>query len=197
MACGTGKTLTALWAVEQLRARRVLVLLPSLSLVRQTLASWYTHGKQAPPYKVVCSDESVHRGEDGDELVARASELPYPVTTDPEEIASFLSGDGPRYVFSTYHSSPQIAAAYRKRRTLPPLDLIVADEAHRIAGAPDAAFATVLDDDAIKAKRRVFMTATPRCSSAPRRREAALLDDEHECEPAAERIMARAALKSR
>ena len=109
MACGTGKTLTALWSAEALKAQRVLVLVPSLSLVRQTLASWYAHGKHAPPYKVVCSDESVHRGEDGDELVRTTSELPYPVTTDAREVAAFLRGDGHRYVFSTYHSSPVIA----------------------------------------------------------------------------------------
>jgi predicted helicase len=36
MACGTGKTLVALWAVEQLQPKTVLVLLPSLTLLQQT-----------------------------------------------------------------------------------------------------------------------------------------------------------------
>ena len=142
MACGTGKTLTALWSAEALKDRRVLVTVPSLSLVRQTLAAWYAHGRRAPPYQVVCSDESVHKGEDGDELVTTTSELPYPVTTNSREVAGFLRGRGRRYVFSTYHSSPVIAAAFASRRAPLPFDLIIADEAHRVAGAPDAAFAT-------------------------------------------------------
>ena len=33
MACGTGKTLTALWLAERLDARRILVLVPSLALL--------------------------------------------------------------------------------------------------------------------------------------------------------------------
>ena len=129
MACGTGKTLTALWIAEALNAKRVLVLVPSLSLVRQTLTSWYAHGAHSPPYQVVCSDESVHRGEDGDALVETTSELPFPVTTDSDEIASFVRGAGHRYVFSTYHSSPQIAAAFKAHPELPPFDLIIADGA--------------------------------------------------------------------
>ncbi len=162
MACGTGKTLTALWIAEALKAQRVLVLLPSLSLVRQTLCSWYAHGSRTPPYQVVCSDVSVRKGEDGDELVSTTSELPYPVTTNSREVAAFMRGNGHRYVFSTYHSSPAIAGAFASDRRLAPFDLIVADEAHRVAGAVEAAFATVLDATSIKAKRRLFMTATPR-----------------------------------
>jgi Type III restriction enzyme, res subunit len=37
MACGTGKTLTALFIKEKLAAQRTLVLVPSLSLLAQTL----------------------------------------------------------------------------------------------------------------------------------------------------------------
>jgi predicted helicase len=45
---------------------------------------------------------------------------------------------------------------------VPAFDLVVADEAHRIAGPVSSDFATVLDQTAIKARRRLFMTATPR-----------------------------------
>lgn len=178
MACGTGKTLTALWTSETLKARRVLVLVPSLSLVRQTLKEWYTHGKHTPPYLVVCSDQSVQGGEELDELVSKTSEIGVPTTTDPTEVAAFLKGRGHRYVFSTYHSSPQIAAAFKKHRNLPGFDLILGDEAHRIAGSPDAAFSTVLDTGSIKAKRRLFMTATPRYVTGRLKREAAAQDIE-------------------
>ena len=40
MACGTGKTLTALFINEKLAAQRTLVLVPSLSLLAQTLREW-------------------------------------------------------------------------------------------------------------------------------------------------------------
>ena len=40
MACGTGKTLAALFIDEKLAAERTLVLVPSLSLLAQTLREW-------------------------------------------------------------------------------------------------------------------------------------------------------------
>ena len=40
MACGTGKTLVTLWAAEESSAKSVLVLVPSLALIRQTLHEW-------------------------------------------------------------------------------------------------------------------------------------------------------------
>jgi predicted helicase len=71
-----------------------------------------------------------------------------------------MSGDGASVVFSTYQSSPQIAAA--QASGAPRFDLVIADEAHHCAGKIDSAFATVLDADSLKATRRLFMTATPR-----------------------------------
>src|SRR5581483_8208174 len=124
-------------------------------------------------YLAVCSDESVVRG---DEFVAHTSELGLPVTTDPKAIAAFLRRRGRRVVFATYQSSPQIAAAY-KRRT-PHFDLAIADEAHRTAGRVSSEFATILDADQIKARRRLFMTATPRIYTPRVRREAGQLDVE-------------------
>jgi predicted helicase len=40
MACGSGKTLVALWAAEQETPKTVLVLVPSLTLLQQTLREW-------------------------------------------------------------------------------------------------------------------------------------------------------------
>lgn len=160
MACGTGKTLTALFVNEELSAERTLVLVPSLSLLKQTMQVWTIN--RNTPFKAlpVCSDQTVGSPEDA--AVAHASELGVPVTTDPSEIASFLRRrSGPRVVFSTYQSSPQIAAAFALGR-VPAFDLVIADEAHRIAGPVSSAFATVLDDAAIRARRRLYMTATPR-----------------------------------
>ena len=161
MACGTGKTLTSLFIKEKLDAERTLVLVPSLSLLKQTMQVWRVNAKVLFEALPVCSDETVGlSGEDA--AVAHTSELGVPVTTDPHDIAAFLRRrSGPRVVFSTYQSSPQIAAAFALGR-VPAFDMVIADEAHRCAGSASTDFATVLDPSKIKAKRRLFMTATPR-----------------------------------
>ncbi|MDA2992373.1 MAG: Helicase associated domain protein, partial [Actinomycetota bacterium] len=160
MACGTGKTLTSLFIKEKLDAERTLVLLPSLSLLKQTLAVWHANAAQPFDFKAVCSDQTVVAADD--EPVAHTAELGIPVTTDPAEIAEFLQRrSGPRVVFSTYQSSPQIEAAFTLGR-IPQFDIAIADESHRVAGDESTVFATILNDCAIKAKRRLFMTATPR-----------------------------------
>ncbi len=123
----------------------------------------------------VCSDETVA---EPDAVVANTSDLGFPVTTDPEEIATFLRRrSGPRVVFATYQSSPQIATAFRLGR-VPSFDLVIADEAHRCAGRVSSDFATILDSEAIKARRRLFMTATPRYFTGRVVREATEADFE-------------------
>ena len=81
MACGTGKTLAAMWISERLDAKRTLILVPSLSLLAQTLREWSANASKPFDYLAVCSDETV-AGED--EFVPHTSELGLPVTTDPE-----------------------------------------------------------------------------------------------------------------
>ena len=161
MACGTGKTLTSLFIKEKFAAERVLVLVPSLSLLKQTMQVWRVNARVPFEALPVCSDETVERSED-DAAVGHTSELGVPVTTDPADIAVFLRRrSGPRVLFSTYQSSPQIAEAFTLGR-VPAFDLVIADEAHRCAGSASSDFATVIDPSEIKAKRRLFMTATPR-----------------------------------
>jgi superfamily II DNA or RNA helicase len=159
MACGTGKTLAALFIHERLAAKRTLVLVPSLSLLAQTLREWRANKRVEFDFLPVCSDDTVT---DSDAVVAHTSDLGLPATTDPERIAEFLRRrSGPRVVFATYQSSPEIAIAFRLGR-VPAFDLVIADEAHRCAARVSSDFATVLDSEAIKARRRLFMTATPR-----------------------------------
>jgi len=161
MACGTGKTLTALFITEKLEAARTLVLVPSLSLLKQTLNVWRANCTTEFASLPVCSDDTVAQTDD-DAAVAHTSDLGVPVTTNSKEIAAFLrQRSGPRVVFATYQSSPQIAEAVALGR-MPAFDLVIADEAHRCAGPVSSDFATVLDPVEIKAKRRLFMTATPR-----------------------------------
>lgn len=173
MACGTGKTLAAMWIGERLDSTRTLILVPSLSLLSQTLREWSANATKPFDYLAVCSDETVT---DQDQFVAHTSELGLPVTTDPELIAAFLRRRGRRVVFATYQSSPQIAAAFKGRT--PRFDLAIADEAHRCAGRVGTEFTTILDPESIAARRRLFMTATPRYYTPRVRREAGELDVE-------------------
>ncbi|AQT81508.1 helicase [Mycolicibacterium litorale] len=161
MACGTGKTLTALFVAEELEAKRTLVLVPSLSLLKQTLNVWRANCITEFASLPVCSDDTVAKSDD-DVALSHTSDLGVPVTTDAEEIAAFLrQRSGSRVVLATYQSSPQIAEAFTLGR-VPGFDLVIADEAHRCAGRVSSDFATILDPAAIRAKRRLFMTATPR-----------------------------------
>ena len=170
MACGTGKTLTALWIAEALNSDTVLVLLPSLLLLSKTLAEWLTHSKEPFSYLPVCSDDTVAKSEDT--IALSTSELSFPSTTDTDSIAKFLKSSGRKIIFSTYQSSQKIAEAFQVM-DLKPLDLIIADEAHRCAGKVGSAYLTVLDNDQIPAAKRLFMTATPRIFQAHFQKQAA------------------------
>lgn len=178
MACGTGKTLVGMWVHERLRARRTLVLVPSLSLLSQTLREWAANSSMPFYFQAVCSDESV-----ADKMVSSTSSLGVPTTTSPDEIASFLDGDGVRVMFATYQSSERVSQAVAAAGAA--FDLVIADEAHRTAGRNVGHFATVLDSERLPAQRRVFMTATPRYYTRRIRRTAedegitvASMDDE-------------------
>jgi len=158
MACGTGKTLVALWAAERSQATRVLVLVPSLALVRQLLHEWLrqTSWKNLS-YLCVCSDSTVVRGDDS--LVVHQSDLDFPVTTDPESVRRFLSREvsGVKVVFSTYQSASVVAEGMEK-----PFELGIFDEAHKTAGREGTRFSFALDDANLAIKKRLFFTATPR-----------------------------------
>ena len=157
MACGTGKTFTTLWIKEALEADTTLVLLPSLSLLSQTMREWAWAGNANFDILNVCSDKSVgKKTEDMD-----PADAPFPVTSEVEEIAAFLKTPNPKVIFCTYQSSDLIAQA-QLDHAVPTLDLAIADEAHRCAGKADAGFATILDGNKIRASKRLFTTATPR-----------------------------------
>ena len=172
MACGTGKTMVSLWVWEALEAPTALVVLPSISLLAQTVREWCANARTAFDFLAVCSDESVT---DSDLIVRSASELPFATTTDATEIAAFLEAeaDGRRVLFSTYQSTPRVAEALAVAGKS--IDLVIADEAHRCAGRVDGGFSTILKDEEIP-HRRLFMTATPRylAGASSRRRRIAM-----------------------
>jgi superfamily II DNA or RNA helicase len=161
MACGTGKTLISLWAAEQVSPKRVLVLLPSLALLRQTLHEWarFTSLGDQFNYLCVCSDPTVSRGIDV--LVTRPEDNDFPVSTDAEEVKRFLSQDtdGVQVVFSTYQSAQVVAAGVGKNVSF---DVGIFDEAHKTAGRKGSKFGFALSDENIRISKRLFFTATPR-----------------------------------
>lgn len=164
MACGTGKTFTTLWIKERLGVESTLVLLPSLGLLSQTLHEWTLAANEEFQVLCVCSDESVGR-RGSDEVVHSIADLAFPVTSNAVEIRAFLSGSGKKVIFSTYQSSPLIAEA-QSDVAVPAFDLAIADEAHRCAGKVSGDFSTILNGEKIRAKKRLFTTATPRTYSS-------------------------------
>ena len=158
-ACGTGKTLIALWLAERMDARCILVLVPSLALLAQTLREWLHETSWASlDYRCVCSDKTVDTA--NDELIVRPSDVPFRVSTDSSDVRAFLTNDfkGVKLLFSTYQSSAVVEEAAQGLR----FDLAIFDEAHKTAGREGIKFAVALRDEAIAAERRLFMTATPR-----------------------------------
>lgn len=162
-ACGTGKTLTALWITEKMNCNTVLFLAPSLALIKQTLEVWADQSKFPFSYLCVCSDRTVSSQieDDGD---INISELNVPVTTNISEIVDYLKAKKniKKYIFSTYQSLAVLADAMKYTNVFT-FDLAIFDEAHRTAGAKETAlFGLALDNKTISSKKRLFMTATER-----------------------------------
>lgn len=160
MACGTGKTLVALWVAERSQATTILVLLPSLALVRQTLHEWL-HETRWPSlaYLCVCSDPTVTS--DVDSLSVTQTDLDFEVNTDSKTVRAFLDADfqGTRLVFCTYQSAHIVAAAMGDGEAF---DLGIFDEAHKTAGRVGVRFAFAVADRNLLIRKRLFLTATPR-----------------------------------
>lgn len=160
MACGTGKTLVALWVAERMQASRILVLVPSLALLRQILHEWLRETSlPSLAYLCVCSDPTV---KDGLDSVAMAqSDLDFQVSTDAGSVRDFLDASfaGTRIVFSTYQSAHVVGAALKPGEAF---DLAVFDEAHKTAGREGRNYAFALEDANLPIRKRLFFTATPR-----------------------------------
>ncbi|EMO65902.1 type III restriction enzyme, res subunit [Leptospira kirschneri str. 200803703] len=174
MACGTGKTFTSLKIAERMtgKGKRILFLVPSLSLLSQALSEWTQESEISLHSFAVCSDSEIgkKRKKDDDAVETFAHELQYPATTQPERLAIEMKkrhdDEHMSVVFSTYHSIDVISLA-QKNHELEKFDLIICDEAHRTTGATfegedESAFVKVHDAKFIKADKRLYMTATPR-----------------------------------
>ena len=173
MACGTGKTFTALKIAEEMagKGKNVLFLVPSLALLSQTLTEW-TQESDTPLHSfAVCSDNDVGKLKNSDDLIqTQIHELQYPATTNASGLIRAVkckkAENAMTVIFSTYHSIDVIHQA--QKMGLPEFDLVICDEAHRTTGASfsdddkESAFVRIHNNDYIQAKKRLYMTATPR-----------------------------------
>jgi superfamily II DNA or RNA helicase len=159
LPCGTGKTLLGQRLADRQTAQRrdaILVVVPTVALLAQTLKAWTRHSTHGLAAFVFCHDTTLGAGD-----------VAVPVSTSPAALADWVARTqrgpaGPQpVVFATYQSSPRVAAAHRDH-ALGVWGAIVADEAHCCAGQFEAAFATVVDNDKVPAHSRIFLTATPR-----------------------------------
>ncbi len=175
MACGTGKTYTSLKIMEALDPKITLFLAPSIALLSQTFRE-YAQEKSDPFYaSIVCSDDKVGQSKNEDNDDIKFSELPIKPSTRLEDILSVhekAQKENKRFIiFSTYQSALRIKEA--QEAGLGEIDLIICDEAHRTVGAMYSsnerddknAFTLCHSDKNIKAKKRLYMTATPKVYS--------------------------------
>jgi len=200
MACGTGKTLVALWVAEHIAnvggmtelgsvglvtpcappvnegvlvhpdgahgvtrpttAAKILVLLPSLALLRQTLHEWLRETSlPSLAYLCVCSDATVKEGLDA--LTTAQSDLDFEVSTNSASVRAFLNSSfaGTKIIFCTYQSATVVGEAMQAGEIF---DLGIFDEAHKTAGREARNFAFALEDKNLPIRKRLFVTATPR-----------------------------------
>jgi len=178
MACGTGKTYTALKIAEKETGAKglILVLVPSIALMGQTLTEWSYDASESINAICICSDTEVSKkkGNNDDIDTTSAINLALPASTNVDNILRQFGyqkktgNNGLIVVFSTYQSIEVISEAQKKLGTI--FDLIVCDEAHRttgvtLAGENESAFVKVHNNEFLKAKKRLYMTATPRIFS--------------------------------
>jgi superfamily II DNA or RNA helicase len=164
MPCGTGKSLTAWFLAQALGSKRIVIAVPSLSLVKQTLKVWSRESAAndiAVDWICVCSDETAGRA-DQDDVVVHRQDIAVPCLTSTDKIAEWLKAKhkGLTVVFTTYQSGDVLATAARKAKFT--FDLGIMDEAHKTVGDSDKQFSILLHDHNIEISQRVFMTATER-----------------------------------
>jgi predicted helicase len=193
MACGTGKTFNSLRIAENETNGKglILFLVPSIALLGQTLREWSSDANELINAICICSDPEISRkktkNDDSDSF--SVVDLALPASTNTNDIIHQFNhfrangNSGMTVVFSTYQSIEVIARAQKEiiKNGFGEFDLIICDEAHRttgvsLAGEDESAFTKVHDNNFIKAKKRLYMTATPRLYSDDTKSKAAQAD---------------------
>ncbi len=178
MACGTGKTFTSLKIAEKETNSNgiVLFLVPSIALLGQTLREWSAQSDLPIHPICICSDSKSTQDRESDGSIV---DLALPASTDVKSIArQYLAAKmaqekngGMIVVFSTYQSIDVISQAQmqinRQDKDSCIFDLVICDEAHRTTGVilsdkEESYFTKIHDNAWIQAKKRLYMTATPR-----------------------------------
>ena len=222
LPCGTGKSFIALKVAEENVGvgKTVLYLVPSISLMGQMMREWSRHRSIEHQYVGICSDVSTGKDPDGNEegyVRGAFSELYMPVTTNLEKISDALAQPVPkekmRVVFSTYQSTIKLVEALKSNSLRNfSFDLAICDEAHRTTGVEASAqtqkkatkrFQLIHENKNVSAKKRLYMTATPRVFAENVRRRMAekafdgqsySMDDEETFGPEAYRMSFAAAI---
>lgn len=197
MACGTGKTFNSLRIAERETDGKgfVLFLVPSISLLGQTLRAWSADANEPINAVCICSDPKVSkkRIQNEDTDLTSVIDLALPASTNVNDIVrqfrlihdSPSKQEGMTVVFSTYQSIDVIAEAQERLLKsgmgFGAFDLIICDEAHRTTGVTladedESAFTKVHDNGFIRGKKRLYMTATPRLYSDDSKSKAELAD---------------------
>lgn len=190
MACGTGKTFNSLRIAENETKGKglILFLVPSIALLGQTLHEWSADANEEINAICICSDPEISKkktkNDDSDSF--SVVDLALPASTNTRDIVNQFrhikeyGKKGMTVVFSTYQSIDVIARAQKEiiKAGFGEFDLIICDEAHRttgvsLSGEDESAFTKVHDDKYIKAKKRLYMTATPRLYSDDAKSKAA------------------------
>lgn len=177
MACGTGKTFTALKLMEKMvkPGGRVLFLVPSISLLSQSLREWTAESAEPFNAFAVCSDSKV--GKDDEDISKH--DLAIPASTDTKSLIAGIERTAKNkqttIIFSTYQSIDVVSQAQKKG--LSEFDLIICDEAHRTTGVilqnkEESHFVKIHDQKFIKGKKRLYMTATPRIFGSAAKKKA-------------------------
>ncbi|MER6765908.1 DEAD/DEAH box helicase family protein, partial [Amycolatopsis sp. NPDC000746] len=157
MFCATGKTLVALCSAVRIAPPDgvVVVLVPTLDLLSQTLAVWASAGVDHEA-TAVCGDPDIG------ESWTHPDDLPCPVSRDPEVAARWLArpSRGLKLVLATHFSADRVACALLRSGVS--ADVTVVDEAHWTAGRADKAIAVVHDEARFPSRFRLYATATPK-----------------------------------
>ena len=188
MAPGTGKTLVSLRLAEKVASSGlVVVTVPTIALLGQTLAAYTADASRRHDYLAVCSDPMVEAKAEGGNKGLSGQErrdLERQIARDEAELATWA-----RVVIAAEDIEAALVERRRDRTTVALVthasvgrlagvmglmgitaDLAVTDEAHRAAGVPG----TAADEDdgtvhlgevvtkLLPAKRRLFTTATPK-----------------------------------
>jgi len=179
-ACGTGKTFVSSRLANETveREGEVVVFVPSINLMKQTIEAWAVEFSDRENYsfQAICSDDSVtgnviQNRNDDEPVDLSVDDLKCATTTNVEEIRKFinrpLKKGELKVTFCTYQSSPVLSEAV-KETAFKGFNLGILDEAHRTAVQGDksavneSVFTYPLHDDKIPILQRLSMTATPR-----------------------------------